>query len=86
MKKKIYGIHGNDDVVFFSQDAAESYLLQNYAEYITCKDQFTEYCENMIWEDYVVECCYCNEMVEGSDYQLKGSNCGEFYYHDYCSM
>lgn len=84
MKKTIYGIHNNNDVVFFDLEAAEKYLFDNYPEYITCKDQFTEYCEEMIWEDNLVECCYCNETEPQFENSIKSSNCGEFYYHNYC--
>jgi hypothetical protein len=84
--RTIYGIRGNDDVVFFDIESAEQYLFDNYSEYITCKDQFIEYCEDMIWEDRLIECCYCNEVEEHSSNTMKSTNCGDFYYHDNCSM
>jgi hypothetical protein len=86
MRRSIYGIHGNNDVVFFDLESAETYVLRNYSEHISCKDQFIEYCEEMIWEDYLVECVYCNELQDRSFCGLKSSNCGDHYYHDYCSM
>ena len=51
--RTIYGIHGNDSVVFMDLIAAEKYLYQNYAEYMTTKERCMEYCEEMIWEDVV---------------------------------
>ena len=91
MRRSIYGIHGNDDVVFFDLEAAEDYVMKNYQEYITCKDQFIEYCEDMIWEYKVIRCWICEEcdtdesLTESLNYWQR-SNCGDFHKHSYCSL
>ncbi len=89
--RNIYGINGNDDVVFFDYESAEKYLFDNYSEYISHKDQFIEYCEQMIWEDIVLRCCICEECDTDESCTAFGnywqrSNCGDFHKHSYCSI
>lgn len=50
MNKTIYTIQGDNTVVFFDLIAAEKYLFNNYQEYITSKDQFMDYVDQMICE------------------------------------
>lgn len=65
--RTVYGIHGNDSVVFFDLIFAEKYLFNNYQEYITSKDQFIEYSEQMIWEDNIKTCESCGTKILHSD-------------------
>lgn len=65
--KTVYGIHGNNSVTFLDLIAAEKYLFNNYQEYIIFKDQFIEYCEQMIWEDTVKTCEGCGTKILRSD-------------------
>lgn len=51
--RTIYGIQNDNSVVFLDLLAAEKYLFNHYAEYISTKEQFIEYSENLIWEDVV---------------------------------
>ena len=51
MTDTVYGIHNNDSVLFMTLEAAEEYLIANYAEYCSHKDATYDFCENMIWEE-----------------------------------
>lgn len=47
----VYGIHGNEGVVFLSLEGAEEYVYENYQSEYRCKDEFIELCESIIWEE-----------------------------------
>lgn len=86
MKKEIYGIHDNHNISFLTLDAAEEYLSENYQEYYSGKDDFCTLSENMIWEDVIIQCHYCNKKDEESFYNMKLSEDEEFYYHNDCAF
>lgn len=74
-KKSIYKIHNNDEISFLSLEAAEYYIFEKYPEYITCKDQFIELCENLIDEYEIFECNNCSEYVplDSNNEDMEGS-------------
>jgi len=49
----IYGIYGDETVVFFDLIAAEKYLYKHYPECMSTKDACIEACDNMIWEENI---------------------------------
>ena len=53
MERTIYGIHDNEDIIFFSLEAAEDYLIEHNHEFCMCKEWTYDFCERMIWEDVV---------------------------------
>jgi predicted methyltransferase len=90
MIETIYGIHVDDSVVFFTLDAAEEYAIQNYPEYCGHKDAAFYFCEDNIWEDRIIECCFCKEReteetLEMNGLQMRRSNCGDYHWHLGCS-
>lgn len=78
--KTVFGIHTNNEVMFLSLDAAESYLIENHPEYCVCKDSTIEYFESMIWEDTVITCEGCGTKILrddiDSDWVRTGGCCG----------
>jgi hypothetical protein len=65
--RTVYGIHGDETIIFIDLIAAEKYLYENYQEYMGSKDQCMEFCENMIWEDIIKTCEGCGEKIIYSD-------------------
>ena len=86
IKREFYGIRGNEDINFRTLEDAEHYLMENYQEYYSGKDSLRDFSENMIWEDAIIQCRYCNKEDEESSYNMKLSECGEFYSHNECAF
>jgi hypothetical protein len=91
MIQTIYGVHNDNSVVFFSLEAAEDYCITNYPEHCGHKEAFVYFCENMIWEESLMECCFCGERdteesLEKENIQMRSSNCGDYHYHTHCQL
>jgi hypothetical protein len=83
----IYGIHGNNNVMFLDLVAAEKYLYENYQEYMTSKEKCMEYSEEMIWEDSIIICEGCGDKIlrdEVDEYWIRPSCCDQWYCHRDC--
>jgi hypothetical protein len=84
--RNYYYIYENETISFLTLDAAEDYLMENYEEYYSGKDSFQDFSENMIFKGKIITCCFCDEEESDDLSEMKSSNCGEFYYHNYCSI
>ncbi len=67
MNRVAYGVHRNDHVMFLTLDAAEAYLIDQYPEYCGSKDSTYDFCENMIWENKIIQCEECNKPILEDD-------------------
>jgi hypothetical protein len=63
----IFGIHGNNEINFFSLESAEDYLMESYPEHCGRKEQVMDFTENMIWEDTLITCESCGNKILHSD-------------------
>jgi hypothetical protein len=83
----IYGINQNQDIYFFSLEAAEEYVIDNNPEYCATKDGTIEYLENAIWEDNLITCEGCDTKILHSDMDecwVKPSCCDIWFCHTDC--
>jgi hypothetical protein len=87
MNEIVYGIHGNDSVFFLDLIAAEKYLFDHYQEYITSKNQFIDYAEQMIWEDKIIICEGCGDKTLRDELDsdwVKAGCCDTWFCHIDC--
>ncbi len=89
--RTVYTIYGNNDISFLTLDAAEEYLMENYPEHCGHKDAFCDFAENMIEEEDIKECCFCNEReteetLTMNNRDMRSSNCGDYIWHVGCSL
>lgn len=59
----VFGINGTN-VILYSLEEAEKYLIENYPEYCGYKDATIDFAERMIWEDRMYCCDKCEEAMD----------------------